>query len=95
MPDILIRGLELPERKHVCISIDARGEARLYDLLNDCYCDPEVYEVIKLPSHGNLIDKDALLHPNLNTTSSPVAFTACKIMAAPVIVPAERSDTDA
>lgn len=60
MTDILIRGMEMPKKKPICVVIDAAGQARQYDLLNDCYYDMNLYEVIKLPPHGDLIDADSL-----------------------------------
>ena len=56
---ILIRGMEMPKSRPVCIVIDAAGQARRYDLNNDRYADDKLFEVVSVPPHGRCIDADA------------------------------------
>ena len=58
---ILIKGMEMPHQRPICIVIDAAGQVRQYDLANDRYMSGELYEATSLPPHGRLIDADALM----------------------------------
>lgn len=58
---IIIKGMEMPKGRPVCIVIDAAGQARRYDLNNDRYADDKLFEAIPVPPHGDLIDRDAFL----------------------------------
>ena len=57
---ILIRGMEMPKSRPVCIVIDAAGQARRYDLNNDRYADDKLFEAVPVQEHGRLIDAAAL-----------------------------------
>ena len=57
---VYIKNMELPKDHPVCIVIDTAGQARHYDLNNDRYADDELFEVISIPPHGDLIDRDVL-----------------------------------
>ena len=60
MSDILIRGMEMPKSKPICIVIDVAGQARQYDLNNEKFIDDELYEAFPVPPHGKLGDLDEL-----------------------------------
>lgn len=52
--NLLIKGMEMPRSKPICIVIDVAGQARQYDLNNEKFIDDELYEVISIPSHSRL-----------------------------------------
>lgn len=60
MSDILIKAMEMPKDKPICIIIDPAGQARRYDLNNDKYADDELFEAVSVPPHGKLGDLDRL-----------------------------------
>ncbi len=55
---VLIKGMEMPKGKPICIIIDQAGQVRRYDLNNDKYEDDELFEAVPVPPHGRLIIKD-------------------------------------
>ena len=57
---ILIKDMEMPKGRPVCIVIDAAGQARRYDLNNDRYADDELFEAVSVPPHGRLADMNEL-----------------------------------
>lgn len=58
---ILIKGMEMPTSRPICVVIDAAGQARRYDLNNDRYADKELFEAVHVPEHGDLISRSALI----------------------------------
>lgn len=111
MPDILIRGLEMPTSCTKCP----------FEAFGDCYggkvkriMDIEDYmergerhpecPLVELPEHGDLIDRDALVEEQKlsrdyhaqNSREESLLERAIRIVReAPVVVPAERGDADA
>lgn len=80
MPDILIRGMELPENEPLRIFLDANGQV---------FVDRGVYydefEAVELPEHGDLIDRDALPQDRVEWED---------VVNAPVIVPSNKEETE-
>jgi hypothetical protein len=58
---ILIKGMEMPKGRPICIVIGTAGQARRYDLNNDRYADDKLFEAVPVPPHGRLIDADELV----------------------------------
>ena len=54
---ILIKDMEMPKSKPICIIIDPAGQVRHYDLNNDKYADNELFEAAPILPHGSLIEK--------------------------------------
>ena len=106
MPDILIRGMEMPRTCADCHDADlptaiawlgakcpwAHGiiDPGVYDLRHGRHPDCPLLE---LPPHGDLIDMDKIRYTELY--GGVEVTTANWIDSLPVVVPAERSDTDA
>mgnify|MGYP007130691099 CR=1 FL=1 len=106
MSDILIRGMEMPKSCADCHDADlptaiawlgakcpwAHGiiDPGVYDLRQDRHPN---CPLVELPSHGDLIDMDKIRYTELY--GGVEVTTANWIDSLPVIVPAERSDTDA
>jgi hypothetical protein len=89
MSDILIRGIELPKNEPLRLVLNPNGQ-----LFVDHGVTFEEYEAVELPEHGRLIDADKLLHPDPSTESTPFAFTACKIIEAPTVIPSNKEAQD-
>ena len=97
MSDILIRGIKMPTKNPICVTIDVAGRARQYDLLNDCYSDNKSYEVNELHEHGDLIDvsKITLEYGGLANISpydfvGTAEYFAKQIESLPVVIPASE-----
>lgn len=88
MSDILIRGMEMPKSKPICIVIDVAGQARQYDLNNEKFIDDELYEAVPIPPHGDLIDRDALMDSDGDLWDGRWGWSGIKIANAPTIIPA-------
>ena len=86
MADILIRGYKAKEQIEEIIK-EARYAA------NNSMIGSGL-EIVELPEHGRLIDADKLLHPDPSTESTPFAFTACKIIEAPTVIPSNKEAQD-
>lgn len=56
MSDILIRGMELPEDKEICLRIDKKGEVYVYGSY-----PTELYKAVPVPDHGRLVDEEQLI----------------------------------
>lgn len=93
MSDILIKGMEMPKERPVCIVIDVAGQARRYDLNNDRYADDKLFEAVPVPPHGRLKDVDAV-----SLEGGPYEYDEwCKwaleqYQDAPTIIPAEEGN---
>lgn len=103
MSDILIRGMEMPKGRPVCIVIDAAGQARRYDLNNDRYAGDKLFEAVPVPPHGRLINADKLAQKVKEEAEKFVAMNAydsglrmgyrsavTAINIAPTIIPASE-----
>ena len=99
----MIRGMEMPKGRPVCIVIDAAGQARRYDLNNDRYADNELFEAVPVPPHGRLGDLDELYaslkkwliqnrHSMTEATRVWIRGVLKGIAAAPTIIPAEEDE---
>ena len=44
----------------------------------------------ELPTHGDLIDRFKLLHPEGDPFNGPMAVTACTIIEQPTVIPANK-----
>ena len=104
---ILIKGMEMPKGRPVCVVIDAAGQARRYDLNNDRYADDNLFEAVSVPPHGRLIDADALWEKMHHLSNNEGAHkdsavddslilrdSACYLIEeSPTIIPAEEGET--
>jgi len=98
---ILIKGIKMPKDKDVIFRIDSKGEVYIYGGY-----PTEIHEAVELPYHGDLIDRSRLIggfadwyiqeSPMYLGDSKVVAETIGDAMkaieAAPVVIPAERSE---
>jgi len=94
---ILIKGMEMPKGRPVCIVIDAAGQARRYDLNNDRYADDELFEAVSVPPHGRLIDADALCDQQDKLAKCSTGYVKDRtyemmviLQTAPTIIPASE-----
>lgn len=103
MPDILIRGMDMPKTCADCHDADlptaiswlgakcplAHGiiDPGVYDLRHERHPDCPIHE---LPPHGDLIDLFKLLHPEGDPFNGPMAVTACTIIEQPTVIPANK-----
>ena len=90
MSDILIRGMEMPKGGYrtVEIGFDADGHPM-------AICDGgDVYDVIPVPPHGDLIDRDKLLNGDgvYLVSFQKSAIDTRKIIKAPIVIPAEEGE---
>ena len=96
MPDILIRGMEMPTKGYKTIILHSNG--RVYEPTSEELIVNKIADATELPPHGDLIDRDALLN-RINAYvcgSQDSEFIKNEIIKAmPVIVPAERREGDA
>ena len=87
MPDILIRGMEMPTQDAL-LHIHADGRAVFYPF---CVLDEVTeYEAIELPPHGDLIDRDALYDSVRLICTLPTDIPISNVILAPVVIPAEE-----
>ena len=98
MPDILIRGLEMPrEDDLLCLNIHPNGDVTIN---LDLKCIP-IARAVELPPHGDLIDRAALMEEHAKAESAKYGnhFVAGdnrfihRFLDAPVIVPSEKGET--
>lgn len=89
MAEILIRGMEMPCKGTHLLEVWNDGEKVIVYGHHKEY-KGEPFNLVELPEHGRLIDADKLLHPDPLTESTPFAFTACKIMEAPTVIPPNK-----
>ena len=98
MPDILIRGMEMPIEQPVTLILDPSGRVWLPDVKSS-----KEYMAKELPPHGDLIDRDALMEIGSdlwvvyddNGVDEAFGFSNEVILNAPVVVPEEREGEDA
>ena len=83
MADILIRGMEMPRQGLKVVAIHSNGH--VYADTSDPGFLHKIADVIELPEHGDLIDKDEA-YARWNKGEEDVLHNA------PVIVPAEREE---
>ena len=100
MSDILIRGMELPEDKEICLRIDEKGEVYVYGSY-----PTELHKAIPVPPHGRLGDLDRLEQMFADIDHAPYsgfdglepfysAEDAAQIIRlSPTIIPAEEGET--
>lgn len=85
MPDILIRGMEMPTEG---------GAIGIYKISGNFYAarvgKDELFPLVELPPHGDLIDMDKIQYTELH--GGVEVTTANWIDSLPVVVPAERSE---
>jgi hypothetical protein len=96
MPDILIRGIGIPSKSDLVVHIYPDGKAVFYPF----HSKPRKVEVLELPPHGDLIDRDAFLKRSPDHWDEEYIegddeyvyryYLDSTIEAAPVVVPAER-----
>ena len=87
MPDILIRGMEMPTQDAL-LHIHADGRAVFYPF---CVLDEVTeYEAIELPPHGRLIDADKFAEAKSVNNSAVIMDLA----EAPTIVPASKEESE-
>ena len=89
MSGVYIKGMEMPKNHPICIVIDASGQARKYDIVNDKYADDEVFEANNVPDHGDLIDRDVVM---ARSWDMETFFDAVK--DAPTIIPADKEENN-
>ena len=102
MPDILIRGMELPKNEPLRIVLNPNGQ-----LFVDHGVTFTEYEAVELPEHGDLIDRDALIKTcneiideDWNAKAAPYSWSYAyesfvdDIVAMPVIVSASKEETE-
>lgn len=83
---ILIKGLKMPEKgTSVVIAIEANGDVFIPDEYWDCELLKGA-KAVELPDHGDLIDRDVLMHNMVEIIPRKVFDFV------PVIIPAERSE---
>ena len=80
MPDILIRGMELPKNEPLRIVLNPNGQ-----LFVDHGVTFTEYEAVELPEHGDLIDRDALPKERVEWED---------IVNAPVVIPSNKEETE-
>ena len=83
MSGVYIKGMEMPTEG--CV-------VAIYKINGKFYAGNELCEVIPVPNHGNLIDRDAL-EADLNIWQGDYAdsaFSETAIDDAPVIIPADK-----
>lgn len=99
MPDLLIRGMQMPTQDTL-LHIHADGRAVFYPF---CVLDKVTeYEAVELPPHGDLIDKEKLYdlvkQRGRNWAGEFCDFechiTGNDIQNAPVIIPASKEDAE-
>lgn len=100
MSSVYIKGMQMPKNYPICIVIDASGQARKYDLVNDKYADDEVFEANNIPDHGRLIDADpareAIIKAWQDSTDNSFEYKrgmedACEVIrCATTIIPADK-----
>ena len=92
MPDILIRGIEMPglngEELRILIQVD--GTARI-----DRWTYWEPIEVFELPEHGDLIDRDATIKESKKPTIFDLTDVPDFLCEQPVIIPANKETQNA
>ena len=88
---VYINGMEMPKGKPICIIIDPAGQVRRYDLNNDKYTDDELFEAVRIPPHGDLVDRDKLRKNEFIHDGDGYAVVMSRdIRNAPTIIPADE-----
>jgi len=98
MPDILIRGMEMPKTCSQCplcydymmCSLRDGRFSRMGESFDCCEMRLADCPLIELPPHGDLIDMDKIRYTELY--GGVEVTTANWIDSLPVVVPAERRD---
>lgn len=89
MMGVYIKGIKMPKEGRLTLQISADGAVYV---VNSCSIAAETYttDAVHVPSHGRLIDADALVHSYYH---APSFSNLCRaINAAPTIIPAEESE---
>ena len=94
MPDILIRGMELPKNEPLRIVLNPNGQ-----LFVDHGVTFTEYEAVELPEHGDLIDRDAVFNGEADIISSDgyyaeFGFSRDMLRCMPAIVPSNKEETE-
>ena len=96
MPDILIRGMEMPVEQPVTLILDPSGRVWLPDIETS-----KEYMASELPPHGDLVDatqyRDEFMDGVYNMCADDPDNNRANVIidlydCAPVIVPAERRE---
>lgn len=90
--DILIKDMEMPKGKPICIIIDPAGQVRHYDLNNDKYTDDELFEAVPVPPHGDLIERDEPIERAWRLNLYAKELIKMMLTTAPTIIPADGKD---
>ena len=93
MADILIRGMEMPPEGYKTIILHSNG--RVYEPTSEELIVNKIADATEMPPHGDLIEKDLVLEYPTEWFYDDPYISLSDIKAAPVVIPAERSDTDA
>ena len=104
MPDILIRGMEMPENEPLRLVLNPNGQ-----LFVDHGVTFTEYEAVELPEHGDLIDRDEYVKSECNSCDGSCECVECDClnceqscrcdviidaMNAPVIVPSNKEKSE-
>ena len=97
MSDILIRGMEMPVFEHQSWDIRRGADGKWYMVdTNAETSDGEWHEIVPVPPHGDLIDRDELMKHKGNCYDADghllYAVGTGSIMCAPTIIPAEEGE---
>ena len=99
MSDILIRGMEMPVFEHQSWDIRRGADGKWYMVdTNAETSDGEWHEIVPVPPHGDLIDRDELMKHKGNCYDADghllYAVGTGSIMCAPTIIPAEENNNN-
>lgn len=88
---VYIKGVEIPKENRLTLQISADGAVYV---VNSCSITAETYttDAVSVPSHGRLIDADALKADALDE-SGRMFISNIQIFNAPTIIPAEECET--
>lgn len=88
MADILIRGIGIPSKSDLVVHIYPDGKAIFYPF----HSKPRKVEVLELPPHGDLIDRDAVVAEIKKDDTYQNWIFRKMLKEQPVVVPAERRE---
>ena len=91
---VYIKGMEMPKSNNNLeqveqILISSSGLVEWVDDNNTLLAE---YEAVELPSHGRLVDADALIEECMKEDGFIAEMLFRKVSNAPTIIPAERKD---
>ena len=86
--DILIRGMEMPKGGYRTVEIGFDADGHPMALADD----GDVFDVIPIPPHGDLIDRDALMDSDSDLWDGMWGWSGVKIANASTVIPEEEGE---